>query len=52
MTFDKVILGGRLFDGTGGPSALRNIGIRDGRVAAITADAVEGTETSTPAGAG
>lgn len=45
MTFDKVILGGRLFDGTGGPSALRNIGIRDGRVAAITADAVEGTET-------
>ena len=30
MAFDKVILNGRWFDGTGGPSAVRNIGIRDG----------------------
>lgn len=45
MIFDKVILGGHLFDGTGGPSALRNVGIRDGRVAAITADPIEGAET-------
>ena len=38
MTFDTVILNGRWFDGTGGPSAVRNIGIRDGRVAAVTAE--------------
>src|ERR1700744_3631204 len=44
MTFDKVILNGRWFDGTGGPSAVRNIGIRDGRVAAVTTDPIEGGE--------
>jgi len=33
MTFDVVVKGGRWFDGTGGPSALRHVGIRDGRVA-------------------
>ena len=31
-----IIRNGRWFDGTGGPSALRNIGIRDGRIAAVT----------------
>ncbi|MDT5217958.1 MAG: hypothetical protein QOF15_63 [Mycobacterium sp.] len=36
MTFDTVIANGRWFDGTGGPSAIRNIGIRDGRVAAVS----------------
>ncbi|BBZ32948.1 N-acyl-D-amino-acid deacylase family protein [Mycolicibacterium confluentis] len=50
MTFDKVIRGGRLFDGTGGPSALRNLGIRDGRIAAVTADPIEGTEVVDAAG--
>src|SRR6185437_13856190 len=35
--FDTVIADGRWFDGTGGPSAIRNIGIADGRVAAISA---------------
>ena len=44
MAFDKVILNGRWFDGTGGPSAVRNIGIRDGRIAAVTAEPLEGTE--------
>jgi N-acyl-D-aspartate/D-glutamate deacylase len=37
MSFDTVIRNGRWFDGTGAPSAIRNIGIRDGHVAAITA---------------
>ncbi|MFP5482665.1 MAG: N-acyl-D-amino-acid deacylase family protein, partial [Gammaproteobacteria bacterium] len=35
-TFDVVITGGRYFDGTGGPSALRDIGIKDGRIAAVS----------------
>ncbi|MGX9791970.1 N-acyl-D-amino-acid deacylase family protein [Mycobacterium sp. MMS18-G62] len=37
MTYDTIIRGGRWFDGTGAPSAVRNIGIRDGHVVAITA---------------
>ncbi|UXA19460.1 amidohydrolase family protein [Mycobacterium sp. SMC-4] len=45
MTFDKVILGGRWFDGTGGPSAVRNLGIRHGRIAAVTTEPIEGVET-------
>ncbi|OBG86342.1 hypothetical protein A5699_02405 [Mycobacterium sp. E802] len=45
MAFDTVIRGGRWFDGTGAASAVRNIGIRDGRVAAVTTDPIEGTET-------
>lgn len=44
MPFDKVILNGRWFDGTGAASAVRNIGIRDGRVATITTDYIEGNE--------
>ena len=44
MTFDTVILNGRWFDGTGRPSAIRNIGIRDGRVAAVSTDPIEGVE--------
>ena len=35
-TFDVVITGGRYFDGTGGPSALRDIGIKNGRIAAVS----------------
>jgi N-acyl-D-aspartate/D-glutamate deacylase len=41
MTFDTVIRNGRWFDGTGAPSQIRNIGIRDGRVAAVTSDALD-----------
>ena len=36
MNFDTVIRNGRWFDGTGAPSAIRNIGIRDGHVAAMS----------------
>jgi N-acyl-D-aspartate/D-glutamate deacylase len=41
LTFDTVITDGRWFDGTGGPSAVRNIGIRDGRVAAVSPTALD-----------
>ncbi len=41
MSFDIVIRGGRWFDGTGAPSAIRNIGIRDGHVAAISAEPLD-----------
>ena len=37
MTFDTVIANGRWFDGTGAPSATRDIGIRDGRVFVVSA---------------
>ncbi len=36
MQYDTVIINGRWFDGTGAPSALRNLGLRDGRVATIS----------------
>src|SRR3954462_324487 len=36
MTFDAIIKGGRWFDGTGAASAVRNLGIRDGHVVAVT----------------
>ena len=35
MTFGTVIRNGRWLDGSGGPSAIRNIGIRDGHVPAV-----------------
>ncbi|TAM63253.1 amidohydrolase family protein [Mycobacterium sp.] len=35
MRYDTVITNGRWFDGSGGPSALRDIGVRDGRVVTI-----------------
>ncbi len=43
MTFDTIFRNARWFDGTGAPSALRNIAIRDGRVAAVTPHALEET---------
>ena len=36
VTYDTIIRNGRWFDGTGAPSAVRNIGIRGGHVVAIT----------------
>jgi len=36
VSYDTIIRNGRWFDGTGAPSAVRTIGIRDGRVAAVT----------------
>lgn len=44
MSFDVVIRNGRYFDGTGGASAVRNVGIRGGRVAIVTEDPIEGSE--------
>lgn len=41
MTYDTIIRNGRWFDGTGAPSAVRDIGIRDGRVAAISKDRLD-----------
>ena len=43
MQYDTVIMNGRWFDGTGAPSAVRNIGIRDGRVAAVAAEPLDTT---------
>jgi N-acyl-D-aspartate/D-glutamate deacylase len=36
VTYDTIIRNGRWFDGTGAPSAVRNIGIRGGHVVAIS----------------
>lgn len=44
MAFDVVIKNGRYFDGTGGASAIRNVGIREGHVAAVTEESIEGVE--------
>ncbi|HME47242.1 N-acyl-D-amino-acid deacylase family protein [Mycobacterium sp.] len=44
MSFDTVIRNGRWFDGTGAPSAIRNIGIRDGHVAAIAPQPLDETD--------
>lgn len=38
--YDVIIEGGRYFDGTGAPSAIRNLGIRDGRIARVTSDPI------------
>ncbi len=43
MNFDTVIRNGRWFDGTGAASAIRNIGIRDGHVVAISAQPLDDT---------
>lgn len=43
MTFDAIIRGGRWFDGTGAPSAIRNLGILDGHVVAITTEDLDET---------
>lgn len=43
MQFDTVVANGRWFDGTGAPSGLGNIGVKDGRVAAITAEPLDTT---------
>ncbi|MGN6609702.1 MAG: N-acyl-D-amino-acid deacylase family protein [Jatrophihabitans sp.] len=39
--FDVIIKSGRWFDGTGAPSAVRHVGIRDGRVAAVSPTALD-----------
>lgn len=44
MTFDTIIRNGRWFDGTGAPSAVRNIGIRDGHVVEIAAHELDASD--------
>lgn len=44
MTFDTIIRNGRWFDGTGAPSAVRTIGIRNGHVVAISPDELDDTD--------
>ncbi|MBF6174688.1 N-acyl-D-amino-acid deacylase family protein [Nocardia blacklockiae] len=39
--YDSIIKGGRWFDGTGAASAVRNLGIRDGRVATVSAEPLD-----------
>ncbi|AKK28042.1 hypothetical protein AB431_16665 [Mycobacterium sp. EPa45] len=36
VSYDTIIRNGRWFDGTGAPSGIRDIGIRDGRVAVVS----------------
>ena len=43
--YDLVILNGRVMDPETGFDAVRNVGIRDGRIAVITEDALQGAET-------
>ena len=52
MGYDVIIRGARWFDGTGGPSAVRDLGLKDGRVAAVSAAALdaEGAEVVEAAG--
>ena len=44
VSYDTIIRNGRWFDGTGAPSAVRNIGIRDGHVVAITPHDLDATD--------
>ena len=43
MTYDTIIKGGLWFDGSGGPSAVRHLGIVDGHVAAVSAEPLDET---------
>lgn len=43
MSYDTIIKDGRWFDGAGSPSALRHIGLREDRVAAVSAEPLDET---------
>ena len=43
--FDLVISGGRVMDPETGLDAIRNVGVVDGRIAAVTGDVLEGAES-------
>ncbi len=43
MSYDTIIENGRWFDGTGAASAIRTLGLRDGRVAAVSAEPLDTT---------
>ena len=44
MGYDTIIRNGRWFDGTGAPSAVRSLGIRDGHVVSITPGELDETD--------
>ncbi|MET0698166.1 MAG: hypothetical protein ABWY93_00765, partial [Mycobacterium sp.] len=44
MTYDTIIRNGRWFDGTGAPSAIRNIGIKGGQIAIVTPHDLDETD--------
>lgn len=44
-TYDVVIRGGRVMDPASNLDAVRNVGIRDGKIAAVTADSISGKQT-------
>lgn len=43
--YDLVVLGGRVMDPESGLDAVRNVGVKDGRIKIITANSIEGAET-------
>ena len=43
--YDLVIVNGRVMDPESGLDAVRNVGVREGKIAAITQDAIKGKET-------
>jgi len=45
--FDIVINGGRYFDGSGAPSAIRHLGVRDGKVVVVSADRLDPSQAAT-----
>ncbi len=44
-SYDLVIIGGRVMDPETGLDAVRNVGVKDGTIAAITEQAIQGKET-------
>lgn len=44
MAYDLVIANARWFDGTGAPSAVKHLGIREGRIATISDEPLDGVE--------
>ncbi|WP_030167218.1 MULTISPECIES: amidohydrolase family protein [Actinomycetes] len=47
MTYDTLIRRGRWFDGTGAPSSIADIGIRDGRIVAVSAQPLDPADCRT-----
>ena len=44
-SYDLVITGGRVIDPETNLDAIRNVGVKDGKIAAVTEKAIEGKET-------
>lgn len=50
ITYDRVILGGTVMDPATGLNAIRNLGLRAGRIAAVTTGAIRGRDTIAASG--